>query len=345
MNKKVAVIFGSMSSEHEISCISAANILDNIDLNKYDVEKIGIDKNGVWYLYNGSNKNILENKWIEDIENKKRICDLIGTLKGFDIVFPVLHGKYGEDGTIQGIFEFAKVKYVGCRVIGSSISMDKTLSKELVGARDIPIVPYINVNNDEFKMYKEDNENLSVFLKRVIDELKLPLFVKPNKEGSSYGVMKVEKENELEKAIEYAFSFDDSVLIEKYISNKKEVECAVIKEDGNLISSTPGMIVISQDVYDFDSKYNDKSSYVKIPADIDEVIINKIKEYSKEVFNVLRLDGLARVDFFVTDKKEIYFNEVNTMPGFTNISMYPKMLMYDGYTYSQIIETLIENCK
>ena len=344
MKKNVAVIFGSMSSEHDISCISAGNILENIDKKKYNVKKIGIDKNGIWYLYAGSNNKILENKWIEDIENKEKIIDLFGTLKKFDIIFPVLHGKYGEDGTIQGIFEMANVEYVGCKVVGSSICMDKTLCKQIVKLNNIPVVPYISVNKEEFENYSKNQEKLDLLYKQVEEKLGLPLFVKPNKEGSSYGVNKVEKIDDLFNAIKYALKFDKSVLIEKYIGNKIEVECAIIQKGENIISSTPGMIVSSNEIYDFNTKYIDNTSSVKIPADINKNVMNKIKKYSEEIFKMLRCNGLARVDFFVTKDNNIYFNEINTMPGFTSISMYPKMLIHDGYTYNEIIDTLLENC-
>ena len=173
--------------------------------------------------------------------------------------------------------------------------------------------------------------------------MSLPVFIKPNREGSSYGIKKVTKIEDLKDSIEFSLKFDNNILIEKYISEKKEVECAVIENGGNIISSTPGEIVILQDVYDFDSKYNDKTSYTKIPAKISDKTLKLIQEYSKVIFRSFRLNQLARVDFFVTKDENVYFNEVNTMPGFTDISMYPKMLIHDGYSYQEIIDVLIEN--
>ena len=261
-------------------------------------------------------------------------------MRKFDVVFPVLHGKYGEDGTIQGIFEMAKVKYVGCKVLGSGIAMDKIFSKELVNSINIPIVEYMTLNKKE---YYNMNGNVEEIKKKINDVLSFPVIVKPNKEGSSYGVYKVDKEEKIKEAIEYAFKYDDSILIEKYISNRKEVECAVIYMDEKIYASTLGEIVSESELYDFNSKYKSTISYTKIPADISNDLINKIKEYAIKIFKVLKLDGLSRVDFFVSNDK-IYFNEVNTMPGFTNISMYPKMLIHDGISYDKIIDILIENC-
>lgn len=336
--KRILVIFGSMSSEHEVSCISAYNVLDNIDKDKYEVTKLGISKEGIWYEYIGNISNIKENKWIKDIDNCIKIDNVIEYLKKYDVVFPVLHGKYGEDGTIQGVFELANVKYVGCKVLGSSIAMDKTLSKELVKNIGINVVPYVNITRNQYSNYTNCD------YKKIEEKISFPMFVKPNKEGSSYGVNKAKNIEELKNAIEYALQFDDSILVEKYIQQRKEVECAVIEKNGKVTASTPGMIVIQNEVYDFDSKYNDSTSYTKIPADINEEIITKIKEYAIKIFRELRLNGLSRVDFFVTNEDKIYFNEVNTMPGFTSISMYPKMLMHDGIAYKDIIDILIENC-
>ena len=337
--KKVLVIFGSMSSEHEISCISAGNVLENIDNKKYLVTKLGIDKTGKWFEYNGKVSNIKENKWLDDSDNKIEIKDIISYLRKFDVVFPVLHGKYGEDGTIQGLFEIAKVKYVGCKVLGSSIAMDKICSKILAQTAGIPIVDYIGLSRLDYENDKFDIENLK---NQILQKLSYPVIVKPNKEGSSYGVKKVENPNELKEALKYSFLFDDKVLIEKYIGNRKEVECAVIEKDGEIYASTPGEIVSATELYDFDSKYTNKQSYTKIPADVKNEYLDKIKEYAKVIFKTLNLNGLSRVDFFVSDNN-IYFNEVNTLPGFTSISMYPQMLIHDGISYDKIIETLIEN--
>ena len=337
--RKVLVIFGSMSSEHEISCISAGNVLENIDKEKYLVTKLGIDKSGKWFEYKGEIVNIKENKWLEDTSNKIEIQDIINYLRKFDVVFPVLHGKYGEDGTIQGLFELAKVKYVGCKVLGSSIAMDKICSKILANTAGISVVDYLALRKVEYESNEFDIEKLK---NEVSQKLSFPVIVKPNKEGSSYGVKKVETEDKLKEAFEYSFKYDDKILIEKYIRNRKEVECAVIEKYGEIYASTPGEIISAKELYDFDAKYTSKESYTKIPADIPNEFLENIREYARIIFKSLNLSGLSRIDFFVSDNK-IYFNEVNTLPGFTSISMYPQMLIHDGISYSKIIDILIEN--
>lgn len=339
--KKVLVVFGSKSSEHEISCMSAYSILKNIDRTRYNVMMLGIDKLGEFYNYTGSLDKVKDATWIEDSNNIEKIDNIIEYLKKFDVIFPVLHGKYGEDGTIQGIFEYAGVKYVGCDVLGSSLCMNKSVTKELVETFNIPVVEYVDISREIFEELSTDESNFSKFASDLEEKLNFPMFVKPNREGSSYGVSKVNDKLELKEAIEYALSFDNHVLIEEFISKKSEVECAVIKKDGNVIVSTPGEIISCTEVYDYDAKYNNSSSYVKIPAQISDNNIQLVKKYSKEIFNKLNLSSLARIDFFVTDKK-VYLNEINTMPGFTDISMFPMMLIYDGINYSEIINILIE---
>lgn len=340
--KRVLVIFGSMSSEHEVSCMSAANVIENINKEKYIVSMVGIDKQGNWYKYNGSLENIKNNNWILDVKNKEKISYIIDELRKYDVIFPVLHGKYGEDGTIQGIFEIAGVKYVGCKVLASSIAMNKTFSKKLVETENIPVVDYVNISREEYLDMCNDINMYKEFCDNTVEKLGLPLFVKPNQEGSSYGVTKVEDIEKLKEAISYALEFDNDVLIEKYIKTKKEVECAILQDGLKLIVSTPGQIKTKDTIYSYDEKYNDSSNLPIIPAHILKEQEEKIKEYSKRIFKILNLSSLARIDFFVTDNN-IFFNEVNTMPGFTNTSMYPKLLMYDGISYNKIIEILIEN--
>lgn len=340
--KRVLVIFGSMSSEHEVSCMSAANVIENINKEKYIVSMVGIDKQGNWYKYNGSLENIKNNTWMLDEKNKEKISYIIDELRNYDVVFPVLHGKYGEDGTIQGIFEIAGVKYVGCKVLASSIAMNKTFSKKLVETENIPVVDYVNISREKYLDMCNDINMYKEFCDNTVEKLGLPLFVKPNQEGSSYGVTKVEDIEKLKEAISYALEFDNDVLIEKYIKTKKEVECAILQDGLKLIVSTPGQIKTKDTIYSYDEKYNDSSNLPIIPAHILKEQEEKIKEYSKRIFKILNLSSLARIDFFVTDNN-IFFNEVNTMPGFTNTSMYPKLLMYDGISYNKIIEILIEN--
>ncbi|MDD3304484.1 MAG: D-alanine--D-alanine ligase [Clostridia bacterium] len=337
---KLLILFGSMSSEHEISCMSAASILENIDSKKYDINKIGIDKNGDWYTYHGSIEQIKNCTWLGDTNNLKQVTNLLEELGKYDVVFPVLHGKYGEDGTIQGLLELAKVKYVGCGVLSSSVTMDKSLTKKLVSSINIPIVDDMTIQKEKYDHLKQEEKD--EYLNLVCKKIAFPMFVKPNAEGSSHGAKKATTIDELKANIDYAFSFDDTVLIEKYIDNRKEVECAILQDFSNVIISTPGEILSANEIYDFEAKYLNQNSSAIIPAKVSNEILSKIKEYSKEIFYLLNLHGLSRVDFFVSNGN-IYFNEINTIPGFTNISMFPKMLMHDGLTYSKIIDILIAN--
>ncbi len=339
---KVVVVFGGMSSEHGVSCISAYNILSNIDYEKYEVYKIGIAKDGIWYEYTGDNEYLNDDKWINDTSNCIKINDVFTKLKEYDVAFPILHGKYGEDGTIQGLFEISGIKYVGCKVLGSAIAMNKTLAKKIVKNEGINIVDYVELTDKKYNSIIENEEEFQQFIFDVEEKIGLPLIVKPNREGSSYGVSKVETIGELKNALEESFKFDNALLIEKYISNRQEIECAVIEDGFNIYASTPGEIVSANELYDFNAKYENDDSYAKIPCDISEENIEKIKEYSKKIFRSLELSSLSRVDFFVSDGN-VYFNEVNTLPGFTTISMYPKMLIHDGIEYKKIIDTLIEN--
>lgn len=341
MKKNILVIFGGMSSEHEISCISAANVLEKLDKSKYIIKRVGIDKLGNWYYYEGDIHHIRNGVWNNDIINKKVILDILKELKKYDVVFPVLHGKYGEDGAIQGILEMSSVKYVGCKVLGSSIAMDKILSKEMVNSIGIDVVPYVVVKYKEFFSEKFKHSN---FINNIEEKLGLPVIVKPSREGSSYGISKVDTIDKIFAAIDLAFNYDKEILIEKYINDRKEVECAVLEniENSKRYISTPGEIVSANEFYDFNAKYENVKSEFKIPADINNNEIKKIREYSIKIFDKLRLSSIARIDFFVSNGK-IYFNEVNTMPGFTNTSMYPMMLIYDGIIYKKILDILISN--
>ena len=331
--KKVAVIFGGMSSEHEISCLSVTSILNNINKKKYEVDKIGITKGGKWFKYIGSIDKIKECKWEQD-ENNIYIKDVISFLKKYDVVFPVLHGKYGEDGTVQGILEFANVKYVGCKVLGSAIAMDKIMSKKIASLNGIRVTDYIDITKGKYDISKIKQD--------VLEKLGYPVIVKPSREGSSFGVSKVESELSLKEKIEYAFLYDNEILIEKYIDDRIEVECAALEIDGKLHISTPGQINSANEFYDFNAKYENSNSSIKIPANIWKEKLEKIKKYAKLVFECLKLNMISRIDFFVS-KDNIYFNEVNTIPGFTDISMYPKMLEYDGISFEKLLDILLNN--
>lgn len=328
------------STEHEVSCTSAGNILDKIDKRKYKITKIGIDKQGIWYQYLGSNQNVKTNRWLKDICNLKKVTNIIEFVKSFDVVFPVLHGKYGEDGTIQGMFDMFDIKYVGCNSNTSAICINKKLSKIIAKSCNIPIVDYMSLKKSEYEIYKKYNfENLN---KKIIQSFGYPIIVKPNNGGSSVGTVKVKEFKNLENALTEAFKYDSQILIEKCI-DAREIECAVLKQKNDYIVPDVGEIVPANEIYDYDAKYNSSKSICKIPAQIDDVDAQKIKQYAKTFAISIDVKGLSRIDFFVSKSTgKIYFNEINTMPGFTDISMYPKLIQNYGIECSKLIDLLID---
>ena len=325
--KKVCVIYGGMSTEHDVSIISGKNIIDNIDNEKYNVSSIIIDKKG---------------NWLE--EGKKIIKNIVQHLKKFDVVFPVLHGKYGEDGTIQGLLDLLKVPYVGCGVLASSVCMDKVYTKILFEKAKIPQANYIVIKNDNKYVDENLDEielNNSEIVELVEDKLGYPVFIKPSNSGSSVGINKAIDSQSLIEAIEQAKIYDNKILIEKGIKGK-EVECAVLGND-IVEASTVGEIIPAEEFYSYDAKYNNSESKVKIPADLSKEKMNEIKTIAKKAFRAVDGKGLARVDFFVEDgTNKVIINEINTMPGFTEISMYPKLWDYKGLEYKELLTKLIE---
>lgn len=316
--KKVLILFGGNSYEHEISCKSVNFIIENIDKKLFNYEVVGIDYNNDWFLVNS---NVIDNNWKNNI--KEKVNNIISYLKGFDIVFPIIHGSYGEDGKLQSLFEIAKVKYVGCDSFSSIICYDKLLTKLILEKYDIPQVPYV--------IYNKDN----------IDKVSFPSIVKPCKCGSSIGISVVRNKKELKNSIKEALKYDNNIVIEKYIENRKELECAVIEKNNKLIISDIGEIGDGCEWYDYDSKYI-KEIKTKI-SDINKKIKKDIINYSKEIFQILNCKGLSRIDFiYGIDNKKLYFNEINTMPGFTDISMYPKLIMDKGFKKREIITTLLD---
>ena len=334
---KLGVIYGGKSTENEVSVKSAKSVIENLDKNKYDIYSTYIDKNGEWY---------------EDKEgNKIKIENIIEYLKQFDVVFPVLHGLYGEDGTIQGMFELFNIKYVGCKVLASAVGMDKVYTKLIFDKARINQTKYIYIKKDtDSKYFYVDGE----FNEKIMDveeiatiaeeKLKYPMFVKPSNSGSSVGVNKAENREQLIKNIEIAAKFDRKILIEEGIKGK-EVECAVLEtKDGKIEVTNPGEIIPAGEYYSFDSKYNDKESKTLNNARIADEQKEEIKKLALKAFKAIDGNGLSRVDFFVEDETgKIFINEINTMPGFTQISMYPKLFNEYGYTYSELLDKLINN--
>ena len=331
---KLGVILGGMSTENEVSEKSANSVLNNLDNNKYVIFPIYIDKNGEWFEY----------------DSKKPIENIITYLKNMDVIFPVLHGLYGEDGTIQGMLELIKVPYVGCGIIASSMGMDKTYTKIIFEKANINQTEHIYIKDfeeDKVTLVEADLEEKKIGLEEVIklanDKLKFPLFIKPSRSGSSVGVNKAENIEELKSVIIEAFKYDSKVLIEQGIKGK-EVECAVLGNSKiGVEASRVGEILSAEDFYTFDAKYENQNSKTVIPASITDEQQEEIRRLASKAFRAIDGNGLSRVDFFVEEGTgKVYLNEINTMPGFTNISMYPKLMEDFGYSYSGLLDKLIE---
>lgn len=327
---KLGVIYGGISTEHDVSEMSARSVIENLDEEKYEIHEIYINKYGKWFENNDG--------------EKEEIYNLVWTLKDLDVVFPVLHGLGGEDGTIQGMLEMLKIPYVGCGVLASSVGMDKVYTKIIFEKAGIPEAPYIYVkkNEDGYVIINENFEEEEFNIEKITDKLKFPMFVKPSNSGSSVGVKKATNNGELKMAIENASQYDCKILVEQGIEGK-ELECAIL--DGkDVLASTVGEIMSAEEFYSFDAKYNIPESKTVIPANIEETQIEEIRKLAVRAFKAIDGKGLARVDFFLEkETNKIYINEINTIPGFTKISMYPKLFEAVGISYSELLDRLIEN--
>lgn len=334
MKKKVAVLFGGQSTEHEVSRVSAASVLRNINQEKYDIYPIGITKDGKWFEYTGSIDKIENGEWELDEYYKTPDGQKILFNKEVDVVFPVLHGLYGEDGTIQGMCKLLNVPCVGPGVMSSAICMDKVYTKYLLEKFEIKQADYVVINAYEYK-------NNDINIEKIENKLSYPLFIKPSNSGSSVGITKAHNRGELVTGVEYALKYDRKVLVEKGI-NAREVEVAVLGNDFPH-AAVPGEIVPAKEFYDYEAKYQNESSKLLIPANLSDEKMEQIKSVAVKIYKILDCAGMARVDFLIDkDTDEIYLNEVNTIPGFTKISMYPKMWQAAGKSYSNLINDLIE---
>jgi D-alanine-D-alanine ligase len=344
---RVGIVFGGRSAEHEVSLQSAKNIIDAIDTNKYELVLIGIDKQGQWHLdeqsrfllpitesglpellITGENLALIpgrQNNQVVAISGEKRLGSL-------DVIFPVLHGPFGEDGTIQGLLKLANVAFVGAGVLGSAIGMDKDVMKRLLRDAGIPIVRFIVASRYSSKQIGFDEAQA---------RLGLPLFIKPANLGSSVGISKVKNREEFERAVREAFRYDHKVLIEECIKGR-EIECSVLGND-KPIASVPGEILPRHEFYSYEAKYLDENgAALEIPAKLPLETSEHIRQLAIKTFTVLCCEGMARVDFFLRNGKEIIVNEINTIPGFTRISMYPKLWEATGISYSELIDRLIQ---
>lgn len=335
MNKlKIGVIFGGRSGEHEVSLVSASAVVASLDAAKYEVFEIGITQDGLWYR----GENCLESFKKKDFSTLEPVIfstDPENRGLDIDVAFPVLHGPFGEDGTIQGLFEMLQIPYVGCGVLASSTAMDKLQCKALWKAADLPIVPYVGFNKTAWTQEREAVEG------DIKENIGFPCFVKPANMGSSVGISKVKNPDDLEKAVELALRYDRRALVEKAV-NAREIECAVLGND-EVVASPLGEIILGGEFYDFYDKYINGVSQTQIPADISEELASEIQTMCVKAYKLLDCSGLSRVDAFLDrDTGEIYLNEINTMPGFTSISMYPKMMASKGISYEEVLDKLIE---
>lgn len=344
---KICVIFGGISTEHDVSIVSGTSVIEKLNKEKYEIFPTYIDKQGNWYKYTKPVNEIKVVSIKSTIQQLEKIDNIIEYLKQMDIAFPVLHGLGGEDGSIQGLFKMINLAYVGCGILSSSIGMDKVYTKIIFEKAKIPQAKYeyIKAQNNKYTYiypdFLEQQMELDKIIEKVNENLNFPMFVKPSNSGSSVGVKKANNKQELEIAIINASQFDTKILIEQGISGR-EVECAVL---GNkeIITSPIGEILSAEEYYSFDAKYTNQSSKTIIPADIDKETSNKIRDLAIKAFKAIDGKGLSRVDFFIENKtNKIYINEINTMPGFTTISMYPKLFEQIGITYKELLDKLIE---
>lgn len=350
MKRRVAILFGGRSAEHEISCISARSVMDALDPARYEVIPIGISKEGAWRLMlegpaaiegEGVAKKLPEvtASTGEDVALSQgtgdhRLVTRSNDVGKVDVVFPVLHGPYGEDGAVQGLLEMAGVAYVGAGVLGSALGMDKDVQKTLARAAGLPVVDWISVHERD---WSDDRRGVEARA----EALGFPLFAKPANLGSSVGISKVHSASELVLALDEALSFDTKAILECSVENAREIECAVLGND-DPTASLPGEVVPSKEFYDYEAKYLDEGSRLIIPAELDIATVEEIQRLAVAAFRAIECSGMARVDFFLAPSGQLYLNELNTIPGFTSISMYPKMWEASGLSYPRLLDTLIE---
>jgi len=343
MKKTIGVIFGGKSGEHEVSCVSASYVINALDKTKYNIKKIGITKKGEWLLFEGPNEMMADGSWEKkakaDLKNnpKQFAFQIIGAggknlNKLIDFALPILHGPNGEDGTVQGLFELLNIPYGGCGVLGCAATMDKIVAKRIFADEGLLQTPYVTLFSDEIGKKKEDEINA---------KLKYPLFVKPSNMGSSVGITKVKEKKDLRKALKFAAQYDERIVVEQGV-NCREIETAVMGIE-KLIVGVPGEVVAAAEFYDYDAKYKNAESKTLVPASLTKEQKEEVIGYAKRAYKACGCDGYARVDFML-DKESgnFYINEINAIPGFTSISMFPMMMQKKGMTYSEIIDKIIE---
>lgn len=346
---KVGVLFGGQSAEHEVSLVSARSVVAAIDQSKYDISLIGITHQGKWLLAEDQT-TALSHRTVDEQSLPAITLDYTGrsrqlrhnqhgvisdSITDLDIVFPVLHGPHGEDGTVQGLFELANLPYVGCGVAASALAMDKVLAKQAFMAADIPQTDYQAIRINQWQNNQQDT------LAGIEKRFTYPVFIKPANMGSSVGITKARDRDELVRGVNLAFTYDVKILIEESAQDCREIECAILGNE-NPIASVVGEIIPGNEFYDYETKYIDDKSELIIPANISKAATQTVQDLAIRAFQAIDGSGLARVDFFVSnDNQTVYINEVNTMPGFTPISMYPKLWQASGIEYAELIDQLI----
>jgi len=343
MKKTIGVIFGGKSGEHEVSCISASNVVNALDKKKYNIKTIGITKKGEWLLFEGPTSMMADGSW-----EKKAKADLKKNPKHFafqiigaggkdlrsviDFALPILHGPNGEDGTVQGLFELINIPYGGCGVLSCAATMDKIVAKEIFANAGLNQTPYVALYSDEIGKKKEDEIN---------KKLKYPLFVKPANMGSSVGITKVKEKKDLRKALKLASKYDERIVVEQGV-DCREIETAVMGIE-KPITGLPGEVVAAAEFYDYDAKYNNKESKTLVPAKLTKAQTKEVLELAKKAYLACGCDGFARCDFMLDRKTGKFFiNEINAIPGFTSISMFPMMMEAAGMKYSEVLDKIIE---
>jgi D-alanine-D-alanine ligase len=344
--RRVVVVFGGRSAEHEVSVVSAGSVLSALDPRRYDVLIVGIDKSGRWHrldaLPGAERPGALpavgpkEGQGValaRDPGESALVAD-DGSRQEIDVVFPLLHGPFGEDGTIQGMLELADVPYVGAGVLGSALGIDKAVQKVLLQAAGLPVVPHEVVHERE---WEEDRESVEA---RAAG-LGFPLFVKPASLGSSVGITKVRSVEELMAAMEEALSFARKALMERSMDGAREIECGVLGND-DPVASVPGEIFPHREFYDYRSKYVEEGTRLEVPAKLPDAVTEEVQRMAVAAFQAIDCAGMARVDFFYREPDEVIVNEINTIPGFTHVSMYPRMWEASGLSYPDLVDRLIE---
>jgi len=342
---RLALVFGGQSAEHEVSLLSAKNVLSALNKDKYEPVLIAIDKKGRWFLIEDPQTLLDEDqhKYLFKEGKKAGLAVLPGqndyqiikletgaSIGRIDVVFPVLHGPFGEDGTVQGLLKLTGLPFVGASVLGSSVGMDKDIMKRVLDHANISVTKFMAIGYGQKLSFDQ-----------VRDSLGMPVFVKPSNMGSSVGISKVTNEEELTRAIETAFLYDTKVIIEEFIKGR-EIECSVLGNE-DPIASVPGEILPQQDFYSYEAKYIDENGAIlDIPAKLSEDMVQKVQNLAIAAYKTLCCEGMARVDMFLKDNGDLIVNEINTLPGFTKISMYPKLWEETGLPYDQLIDRLIE---